>query len=518
MLFARNAERTKTRIFVIHRTAASVASDQQSGNGIANAVAQRVSSVNLAQSQNGAALGEANGLVHEMIALQSQTNALLSFANERVLQNDGLTTSTEIDGAEALPSVLPEGNGQETTLTSGNEMEHVKTAHVSINSLEIAQIEVFETINGNNFEPIDGTVSSYNADDEFSLVDGLDNIGDEAASANKNSRTSFSSDYKNSFKSRLNAFGRKIQRTMDNPVALKNFRDPNYHVPGMLPGDINFGAAGTMLSTRVQTLSRLQWYEQTNQQLINQLAVDGYAYKLRGGIGVQIQHGMYKNGGVNVAHAAITYSPKFSISRTISVEPSLRFKMGNKTLANSKMAGVDRVEVDRGNDFPYYPESQPIGKMLWYHDLGAGLMVNTEWFFAGVQMDNFFRHQDNIYNVDIENPHRADFHYIVTLGTDWVSRRENLSFSPYLVYQHNERLSEAWLGANFRWNWLTVGASLSSSLAPAASLGLKFDHFAMTYSADYTKSVMTGQAALSHQLTLRFVSKPSRFGKRLLNL
>lgn len=519
LLMARNSNRTKTRVFVIHRTDASVAANMQVADAGLNFNAPELPNPQLAQNHNNALPNNANVTPGEFNNAQSQTNEIPGNING--LDPQALSSTANAGEIEASSSESQLGNDQiglDVALHSGEELEQENRSLESINSLEIAQLEGFETINGNDFEPFEGAGRSARENDEFSLVDGLDNIGEEASNSNQNNRVSFSNDYKNSLKSRLSAFGRKIKRTLDNPVALKNYRDPAYHIPGMLPSDINFGATGTMLSTRVQTLSRLQWYDQDNEQLINQLAVDAYAYNLRGGIGLQIEHGMYKNGGVSVAQAAITYSPKFSISRTISFEPSLRFKMGNKTLANSKMAGVNRVEVDRGNDFAYYPESQPIGKMLWHHDLGAGLMVNTEWFFVGVQMDNFFRHQDNIYAVDVENPKRAEFHYLATLGTDWVSRRENLSLSPYLVYQHNGRLSEAWLGANFRWNWLTVGASVSSFMEPAASLGLKFEHFAMTYSADYTKSAMTGQAALSHQLTLRFVSKPSRFGKRLLNL
>ena len=81
-----------------------------------------------------------------------------------------------------------------------------------------------------------------------------------------------------------------------------------------------------------------------------------------------------------------------------------------------------------------------------------------------------------------------------------------------------ERLSEAWLGVNVKWDWFTVGGAVSSNLEPSGSIGMKFDQFALSYNADYTRSEMTEKSALSHQLTLRFVSKPSRFGKRLLNL
>lgn len=326
-------------------------------------------------------------------------------------------------------------------------------------------------------------------------------------------------DRKTSLKNRLNKFSRAIQRAMDNPIALKNSRDPHYHVPGMLPQDVNFGANGTLLTTRVQTMSRIQWLGAENEQMMNQLAVDGYSYGMRGGLGVQLNHSMYKNGGIHVADVAFTYSPKFSVSKWVSVEPALRFKMGNKLLNHQVMDGVAAVEVDRGDVYDYYSDgTNPLGTNLWYKDLGAGLMVNTKWFFAGVQVDDMLRHRDNIYSFDIDNPRRAAAHTVVTLGTDFESIDKKKCLSGYVVYQNRESLNEAWLGFNARWGILNIGGAVSSNIDPAASIGLKFKRFAINYNADYTTSALTDQRALSHQISLRFLAKTSGFGQRLLNL
>ncbi len=325
--------------------------------------------------------------------------------------------------------------------------------------------------------------------------------------------------YKKSIKSKFSKFSRTIRRMANNPVALKNYRDPNYHVPGMLANDVSFSSTGTMLATRVQTLSRLQWYGEENEQMMNQLSLDGYNYGMRGGLGVQIKHAMYNSGGVNVASAALTYSPKLSLTKSISFEPSVRFKMGNKRLNSSSMNGTEFVEMERQNTQAYYPNGQtPVGSSLWYKDLGLGLMVNTEWFFINGQVDNLFRHEDNLFSNDISNPKRSDYHIMASAGTDWVNKKESMSFSPYIVYQKKEKLSEVWLGANFRYNWLVVGAGVSSLLDPAASIGLKLNRFAITYNADYTMSSLTNKRSLSHQVSIKFVGKPSRIGRRILNL
>jgi hypothetical protein len=320
--------------------------------------------------------------------------------------------------------------------------------------------------------------------------------------------------YQLMMKTKAGSFGRKVMGMMNNPIALKNFRDPHYNIPGLSVSDINFSSAGSQLATRVQTLSRLQWQGKENQQLMNQLNLDGYVFAVRGGFSLQLNHSMYKNGGINVADMAIAYSPKISLSNTVSLEPSFRFKMGNKSLNHSKMDGANQLELERGVVEDYYADgSTPIGNNLWYKDFGAGVMVNTQWFFAGVQIDNVFRHKDNMYSNSTDSPRRSEYNIIASAGTDWVSRNKKMSLSPYVVYQNEGELSELWVGANARLNWFMIGASFSSTRNPSATIGARFKNFSIYYNADYSKSIMTGERSLSHQVTLKFLGKQSRFSR-----
>ncbi len=322
-----------------------------------------------------------------------------------------------------------------------------------------------------------------------------------------------------SFQKKMKSFARKIDRMANNPVALRNYRDPNFHIPGLLNNDVNFSSTGSLLANRFQALSRIQWLGKENEQFMNQIAFDGYSNLMKGGVGLQLNHTRYANGGVNVSYVAVTYSPKLSLTKTVTFEPSVRFKMGKKMLNYSRMENVNQVEIGRQNTQSFYTQGQtPTGQNLWYKDLGVGLMMNTEWFFVSAQVDNLFRHKDNIYENDFDNPRRADFYYSFSVGTDWVSQNKKMSFSPYFVYQNNEDLSEGWLGANYRLNWFTIGAGVSTLMDPTASIGVKFKHFSFQYTADYLTSDMTKTRALSHQVTLRIVGKPNRFGKRILNL
>lgn len=318
-------------------------------------------------------------------------------------------------------------------------------------------------------------------------------------------------------KSKAKRFVNNVDNAMKNPVALINLKDNWYQVPGLTPTEVNFASVGSILSTRIQTSTRLQWFGNDNQQFSNQIAVDAYAHQLKGGIGFQMNHSFYGNGGIQNYNAALIYSPKIPLSANFVLEPSVRFKMGTKQLNPESLGNVSQVELDRFNAIDYYSNgSNPIGRTLWYRDVGAGLMLNTKWFYASFQADNLMQHFDNIYSADIENPRKAPYHYMASFGGEYMSKKRTMSLSPYLVYQHFGDLEELWGGVNFRYKWIKLGAAVSSNLEPSASLGFRFNHFTISYSADYTKSAILNKSLLSHQLTLRFNTKPCRIGQRIL--
>ena len=225
----------------------------------------------------------------------------------------------------------------------------------------------------------------------------------------------------------------------------------------------------------------------------------------------------YGNGGIQNYNAALIYSPKIPLSANFVLEPSVRFKMGTKQLKPESLGNISQVEFDRFNAIDYYANgSNPIGRTLWYRDLGAGLMLNTKWFYASFQADNLMQHIDNIYSAEIESPRKAPYHYMASFGGEYMSKKRTMSLSPYLVYQHFGDLEELWGGVNFRYKWIRLGAAVSSNMEPSASLGIRFNHFTLMYSSDYTKSAILNKSLLSHQLTLRFNTNPCRIGQRIL--
>lgn len=415
---------------------------------------------------------------------QSEKTADIKGSNSPMFNPDADENSVHSGGqtAQALPR-------DETSASSKNVLEEITA------TLEREPVEALMNPAG-QYAEIDGPVLKPKYD-----------------------QTRIASNYDASFKSVMRTSMRKLVRMMDNPLALKNAKDMVYHVPNMQTLDVNFSSVGSMMVPRLQLVSRAQYVGRSNEQLMNQLAFDSYVRSLRGGVGVQLMNSYYGQGAYNTSQIALAYSPKIGVSKNVVIEPGMRVKFGNTLVNQKKLNPSQLVEVNRMNVEPFFDEnSTSIGSSLWYQDVGVSLLTNTKWFTAGVQIDNLGRHYENVYNNLNPLGRRAPLHFTAMLGTDYVSRNKNISFSPYTFYQKMEKLSEIWAGSIFRLKSFTIGGAYSSLGDFAGSIGFKTNLVMFTYSADYTTSAVFNTRLLSHQLSLRILFNSGPYSQRMLKL
>ncbi|MDG2464942.1 MAG: type IX secretion system membrane protein PorP/SprF [Crocinitomicaceae bacterium] len=369
---------------------------------------------------------------------------------------------------------------------------------------------VKENVPENSVESKDLESNSNENEDKFS-AESHDRTAQQMTRGDR-----ISSNYNKSFSSKVKSSVRKIIRMTDNPIALTNSKDIYYHAPNMQTLNVNAATVGNLLKPRLQLTSRAQWTGHSNQQLLSELSYDTYVKSIRGGIGVQMSHGYYNLGSYNVGQLALTYSPKFTVNKNFSIEPAIRLKMGDKRLNAQNLVPGQVIEMERRNERIFYsatPEN-PI-KDLWYKDVALALSSNTKWFSAGFQMDNIGRHFNNVYNSN-ESNERSGLHYTASLGTDFVSSSKIFSFSPYVMCQKVENLSEIWGGSIFRYKKMTIGSGISSAGDYAGSIGVKTNHFMLTYNADMTLSNLIGIRLFSQQLTIRILMNNGRYGHTML--
>ncbi|MGM0478476.1 MAG: type IX secretion system membrane protein PorP/SprF [Bacteroidota bacterium] len=326
-------------------------------------------------------------------------------------------------------------------------------------------------------------------------------------------------DQSNTFKRKVSRLMHKIKRMADHPVALKNTKNRYFHVPMMTGFAANAGMVGSARGNRLQMTTRNQWVGETNQQLRNTISWDGYVYALRGGLGIDLNYNIYRGNTIEDWQTGLTYSPKFSLNKNVSIEPALRFKMGVKKLDIAPQSFGQTIEMDRNNVVAMFDNAnQPPGTELWYRDLGLGLMLNTKWFYAGVNVDNVGGHYNNYYSSDSNGDFRAQSNFKAIAGTEYESLNRDIRLSGYAFYQNFGALNELWAGVNTQYKWMQLGVAANNNADIAGSAGIVFNKLALHYNIDYVESQLLVKKQLSHQITLRLLLPPSRYAAKFLKI
>jgi hypothetical protein len=162
--------------------------------------------------------------------------------------------------------------------------------------------------------------------------------------------------------------------------------------------------------------------------------------------------------------------------------------------------------------------SKPIGKNLWYRDLGAGLVINAGPVYLGGQLTNILQHQDNIYSNDYSSVRKANQELTLIGGTDFISKNGFYNFSPYLCHTISGTVNTTYLGASVQIKSFLVGGSIQPNGSSSAMIGLNSNRFALFCQSSYVLSSVSQQKSFIHQLTFRINSNISKKVRRYLYL
>lgn len=413
-----------------------------------------------------------------------------------------IQSATTLLQASLLP-VTNRENGGETIVNNGNSdtqlMAHNQATNDGVPSLE----------NSSSFvEPLQPLADVDFSKQKISLKMKPVNIAQLKGDliAMKLTKASKTAAIKPISTNKLKASVRKLKRVLSQPLALRRTHRPNYQVPMTTVLSAIPAMAGDGNQNKVNITSRLQWANQSTAQLMNSISWDGYMKGLLGGLGVDVNYNAYNYNKINNYSVGITYSPKIKLSNNFRIEPGVHFKMGVMDLKNAHPLVGGNIEMKRENIIPLFVGSkQQSGKQLWYKDIGASLVLNTKWFYLGVNADNLGRHYNNYYSSVLDKSYRSHLHYTAVIGSEYRPINYNFKVDGYLFYQNFGNLNELWAGGNFQYKWMQIGAGVSTNKDFGGSVGLIFNRVDIHYNIDYTNSRLLGHKFLSHQLSLRIL-------------
>jgi hypothetical protein len=318
----------------------------------------------------------------------------------------------------------------------------------------------------------------------------------------------------------------KEQKTPINPrrykggdLLLTNTRRQEYLIPAVNRNQINFGHVASDFSNSAFVNSYLQWPGKNNQLTVNQLGYDMFIPQIKSGLGIQMMYSAYGDGSIRDFETALTYAPKFFLSKNLVIEPAIRLKMGSTSVNRAGMTPGTWIEMDRGNAFIYTQQQHEasVNRSI-QQDLGLGLLLNTKWAYFGLNADNIVGDLNHaLYYGAEQNWSRIPMYFNAVIGSEYESINKKILLSGQLIYQNHGSMNKLWSGARVKFNYISLGASVSSMGEPMLSAGFVSKSLSILYSSDYSYSRMYNDKFLSHQLLLRIILKESRMKKILLN-
>jgi hypothetical protein len=283
--------------------------------------------------------------------------------------------------------------------------------------------------------------------------------------------------------------------------------------------DIHESTAGNLSQTRFQSATFLRDLNTSNEKISQQVSIDGYLRSMKSGLGVVANFSNFNNGAIKDWNLRLIYAPKIALSRYITLEPSVSYLFGNKSLNSSKILNQTSFTFQSNyvQEFTYNP-NYPIGDQLFYRDLNAGLMMNIGPIYLGASSKNLFRHQDNIHTNDISTIGRSLMEHSVILGTDFSAHRGDLRFSPSILHEFNSAYKTTQIGASIQWKDLVVGANIGTRETFTGLIGYHKENVSILAQSTRTTQLISQKSMFIHQLTVRISSKISRKSRRYISL
>ena len=283
--------------------------------------------------------------------------------------------------------------------------------------------------------------------------------------------------------------------------------------------DLHESTAGNLSQTRFQSATFLRDLNTNNEKISQQVSIDGYLRSMKSGLGVVANFSNFNNGAIKDWNLRLIYAPKIALSRYITLEPSVSYLFGNKSLNSTKILNQTSFTFQSNyvQEFIYNP-NLPIGDQLFYRDLNAGLMMNIGPIYLGASSKNLFRHQDNIHTNDISTIGRSLMEHSVILGTDFSAHRGDLRFSPSILHEFNSAYKTTQIGATIQWKDLAVGANLGTRETFSGLIGYHKENVSIFAQSTRTTQLISQKSMFIHQLTVRISSKISRKSRRYISL
>jgi type IX secretion system PorP/SprF family membrane protein len=302
----------------------------------------------------------------------------------------------------------------------------------------------------------------------------------------------------------------KLAKTFRQPLGIVNLKDPYFVMPDYRGvTEVNPAFTGSLNVTRFKVSSRGRWLGTDQQSVGGSIGLDGYMKPLKTGIGLNLNYDAMLDGRIGGLEAGLTLSPKFQLSREVWLETGIRYTFGTRMTNWDRMPASGAFELPDGVVMPNQLSgySDPM-EVKHYHDLSAGVLLNTKKFYVGISGSNLLRPAVRVLGETFapvpESDYRLPAQFSLQAGTDYrFHSNYQVVISPYAILSHRNGVNTALMGTFVRLNHFITGASVNNRLDFAVMAGFETRNIRMGYTYDRNTSAIYDKKLGSHSITTR---------------
>ncbi len=280
---------------------------------------------------------------------------------------------------------------------------------------------------------------------------------------------------------------------------------------------LNTALAGNTVSPLIQMNYRNQWPGLGNIYTTYSVSYDQYIRKLNSGIGAMLLADNAGDGTLKSTGITAFYSYRLRVKDELYVKGGLEAGVVNLGLDWNKLVFGDAIDPavgpisPGGTPFPSQ-ESVPASTSKRYLNLGAGVVIYSPKYYAGISLKNlntpdvsFVAGSVGVSGNSSSLPVRISLHGGTQILLKRGNKNEDPTFiSPNVMFLRQSGYNQLNLGAYLSVNKIQGGLwyrhSLYNGDAVITSFGVRKDFFKITYSFDFTVSQLSIRQGGSHEL------------------
>lgn len=295
-------------------------------------------------------------------------------------------------------------------------------------------------------------------------------------------------------------------------VGILKSQDPLFTQYFSSPMSVNPAFSGVNEGVRINSQFRMNWINWPTPFKTAQLSVENYNPGLNSGFGFSILTDDAGNGVLKTNQLAANYAYQLRINKDWFIRFGMQAGMNQVQLNWDKLFFEDQIDPFRGlNPSLSVTEIPPDRLNRTELDLGTGLLLYSNNFYAGLSLRHINRFNQSFWNNSIlesGRPMNLSFHAGVDLPAPGRAIGKGpVYFSPMLLYLGSNSSKVLQLGSSYHLGQLITGVwARFGGIQPIESMvgfGFKYGIYRIMYTAEIpVDSKSLRRTFGSHELTL----------------